>query len=216
MILKTIKINTLLKDYTNCYIIHDQETKETIVIDPAGDVDNIIEMLDILNARIKYIVLTHCHGDHVGGVNELRNKKGGTILINRWCKQNINNQDIMLTEYIGMPPVILNDVRIVDDNDLLHVGETEIEVLATPGHTSGGISLYCREHSMLFSGDTIFRGTWGRTDLPTGSIEDIMDSITKKILVLPDETIIYPGHGIPTSVREEKPIYFKLEPRRII
>ena len=216
MILKNIKIKTHLKDETNCYIIHDEITKETIVIDPAGDVPKIEEMLDILHANLKYIVLTHCHGDHVGGVNELRDKYGGTILLHRICKKNINNQDIMLTEYIGMPEVILNDLRTVDDKDLIHVGNVEIEIIHTPGHTSGGISLYCKEHDMLFSGDTIFRGTWGRTDLPTGSLEDIMNSIIKKILPLPDNTIIYPGHGLPTTIREEKPIYLNLQPRRII
>ena len=216
MILKTIKIKTHLKDKTNCYIIHDEKTKETIVIDPAGDVNKIKEMLDILHGEIKYIVLTHCHGDHVGGVNELRQECGGTILIHRICKQNINNKDIMLTEYIGMPEIKLNDVKIVDDKDLLHVGNIEIEILHTPGHTNGGISLYCKEYKMLFSGDTLFRGTWGRTDLPTGSIEDIMNSITKKLLVLPDDTIVYPGHGLPTSIKEEKPIYLNLQPRSII
>ena len=216
MLLKRIKIKTHLKDPTNCYIICDEDTKETIVIDPAGEVNKIVEMLDILQAKLKYIVITHCHGDHVGGVNELVEKKGGTILIHRICKNNINNQNIMLTEYIGMPEVILKDVRIVDEDDLLHVGNTEIKVIHTPGHTSGGISLYCKEHKMLFSGDTLFRGTWGRTDLPTGSIKDIMNSIVNKLLVLPDDTIVYPGHGLPTSIKEEKPIYLKLEPRSII
>lgn len=132
MILKTLKINTLLSDPTNCYIIHDEETKETMVIDPAGEVDKIIEMLNILEAKLKYIVITHCHGDHIGGVNELREKSGGTILLHRICEQNINNQEIMLTEYIGMEPVVLNDVRRVDDEDLLHLGNIEMRVIHTP------------------------------------------------------------------------------------
>lgn len=212
MILKTLKIKTFLADPTNCYIIHDEETKETIVIDPAGEVEKIVEMLEILNAKLKYIIITHCHGDHTGGVNELQQRVGGTILIHRICAGNINNQEIMLTEYIGMEPVILNDVRIVDDGDLLHVGNTEMQVIHTPGHTNGGISLYCKECKMLFSGDTLFRGTWGRTDLPTGSLQDIMESITKKLIVLPDDTLIYPGHGVSSIIKEEKPIYLKLQP----
>lgn len=213
MILKTLKIQTRLVDPTNCYIIHDEETKETMVIDPAGEVDKIVEMLNILQAKLKYILLTHCHGDHVGGVNELRQRQGGTILIHRICEQNINNQDIMLTEYIGMKHVILNDVRRVDDEDLLHLGNIQMQVIHTPGHTSGGISLYCKEHKMLFSGDTLFRGTWGRTDLPTGNLESIMNSITNKLLVLPEDTLVYPGHGVSTIIKEEKPIYLKLQPR---
>lgn len=213
MILKTLKINTYLKDRTNCYIVCDEITKETMVIDPAGEVEKIIEMLDILKSKLKYILITHCHGDHIGGVNELREKKGGTILIHRVCAKNLNNQEIMLTEYIGMEKIILNDVRIVDDMDLLHIGNNEFQVIHTPGHTNGGISLYCKEHKMLFSGDTLFRGTWGRTDLPTGNLEDIMSSITNKLLILPDDTMVYPGHGTVTLIGEEKPIYLKLEPR---
>jgi glyoxylase-like metal-dependent hydrolase (beta-lactamase superfamily II) len=213
MILKNIKIKTYIKDPTNCYIIFDEKTKETMVIDPAGEVEKIIEMLDILQAKIKYIVITHCHGDHIGGVNELRNKKGGKILIHRICEKNLNNQEIMLTEYIGMEKIFLQDVRRVDDDDLLHIGDIEFRVIHTPGHTNGGISIYCKEHKMIFTGDTIFRGVWGRTDLPTGSINEIMSSITNKILILPDDTMIYPGHGLPTTVKEEKNIYLKLEPR---
>lgn len=213
MILKELKLSTYLLDKTNCYIIHDETTKETMVVDPAGEVDKIIEMLDILKAELKYIVLTHCHGDHIGGVNELRQRKGGTILINRICEKNLNNQEIMLTGYIGMKPVILNDVRTIDGEDLLHIGNIELKVMHTPGHTNGSISLYCEEYKMLFTGDTLFRGTWGRTDLPTGSIQDIMDSITNKLLTLPEDTMVYPGHGLVTTIGEEKPIYLKLEPR---
>lgn len=213
MILKELKLSTYLLDKTNCYIIHDEETKETIVVDPAGEVDKIIEMLDILKADLKYIVLTHCHGDHIGGVNELRQRKGGTILIHRICEKNLNNQEIMLTAYIGMKPVMLNDVRTIDGGDLLHIGNVELKVMHTPGHTNGSISLYCEEYKMIFTGDTLFRGTWGRTDLPTGSIQDIMDSITNKLLTLPEDTMVYPGHGLVTTIGEEKPIYLKLEPR---
>jgi len=85
------------------------------------------------------------------------------------------------------------DSRLNDD-DLLHVGDLEFKVLHTPGHTKGGISLYCEGEKMLFSGDTMFRGSWGRTDLPTGSFEDVINSITKKLIVLPEDTIVYPGH----------------------
>ena len=82
----------------------------------------------------------------------------------------------------------------VDDGDLLHIGDLEFRIIHTPGHTKGGISLYCEKEKMLFSGDTIFRGSWGRTDLPTSSFEEIIDSITNKLLVLPGDTIVYPGH----------------------
>jgi len=213
MILKELKINTWIGDPTNCYIIFDEKTKEAIVIDPGGEVDKIAKMLDILKAKVKYIYLTHCHGDHIGGVNELKKRYGGKILIHRIDSEGLNNPEINLCEYIGLGRIELDVDSRIDDNDLIHVGETELQVIHTPGHTKGSTSLYCEKEKMLFSGDTLFRGTWGRTDLPTSSLEDIMNSITKRLLVLPDDTIVYPGHGKATMIKEEKPIYLELRPK---
>ena len=102
---------------------------------------------------------------------------------------------------------------ILDDEDKIHLGDIEFDILHTPGHTKGGICIYCPEHKMIFTGDTLFRGTWGRTDLPTGSFEDIIHSITDKIMILPEDTIIYPGHGKSSIVREEERIYLDLKAR---
>ena len=210
MILKVLKINTWIGDPTNCYIIADEEKNEAMVIDPAGDVDKIIEMLDILNSKLKYIYLTHCHGDHIGGVEELRRRTESKVLIHRIDSEGLNNKDISLTEYIGMEDIYLEADSRVDDDDLLHIGDIEFKVIHTPGHTKGSSCIYCEKHNMLFSGDTLFRGTWGRTDLPTSSFEDIINSITQKLMLLPDETIVYPGHGKSTMIGEEKPIYLEL------
>ena len=213
MILKRLKVNTGFYDLTNCYIIQDEDSKEAMVIDPGGEPEKIIEMLNILNAKLKYIYLTHCHADHIGGVHFLQEKLGGKVLIHREDAENIHNDSINLATYIGINEITLEADSRVDDNDLIHIGEIEFKVIYTPGHTEGSSSLYCEKEKMLFSGDTLFRGTWGRTDLPTSSLEDIMNSITKKILILPDDTIIYPGHGKSTMIKEEKPIYFELKPR---
>lgn len=213
MILKIIRVNGGIPEKTNCYIIQDENTKETMVIDPGGNSEKVIEMLDILDAKVKYLYLTHCHGDHIGGVTELKNRCGGKILIHRIDAIGLNDVNINLSEYIGLPEIELEADSRIDDNDLIHLGNLEFRVLHTPGHTAGSTSLYCEKEKCLFSGDTIFAGTWGRTDLPTSSREDIMNSITNKILVLPDDTFIYPGHGKATMLKDEKPIYLELKPK---
>lgn len=215
MILKRIKVRAMIDEPTNCYIVQDEISKETMVIDPGAEPDKIIEMLDVLSAKVKYIYLTHCHGDHIGAVNDVKEKKGGKILIHRYDAEGLYNDSISLCSYIGMePPKELEADSRVDDGDLIHVGNLEFRIIHTPGHTKGGSSIYCEKENLLFSGDTIFRGTWGRTDLPTGSFTDIIDSIMNKILILPDDTIIYPGHGKSTKIKEEKPIYYELHERR--
>ncbi len=212
MILKRIKVTTHLQEQTNCYIVMDEKTKETMVIDPGGDCNAILEMLEILGGNLKYIYLTHCHGDHIGAAPELKEKRGGKILIHREDAEGLYNPDINLVGYIGMDEMALEADSRVQDNDLIHLGDLEFRVIHTPGHTKGGSSLYCAEEHLLFSGDTIFKGAWGRTDLPTSDFQAEMDSITTRILILPEDTIIYPGHGRSTMVREEQPLYFSLRP----
>ena len=215
MILKELKINTWVGDPTNCYIIFDEKSKETMVIVPAGDVDKIEELINILGGKLKYIYLSHCHGDHIVGVTELKNRCGGKILIHIYDAEGLNNSKINLTPYILKEQIELEADSRICDEDLIHLGNLEFKVIHTAGHTKGGTSLYCKEEACVFTGDTLFRGTWGRTDCPTGNIEEIMDSIIKKLLILPDNTICYPGHGLSTKIRDEKPIYLELKPKLI-
>ena len=214
MILKRLKVTTALEEPTNCYIVEDEESKETMVIDPGGEADKIIDMLDTLGIeKLKYIYLTHCHGDHFGAILEVKAKKGGKVLIHRDDAEGLYNPTISLTYYIGMDDIELEADSRVDEGDIIHLGNLEFKVIHTPGHTKGGTCLYCKEEGLLFSGDTLFKGTWGRTDLPTSSFPDIIASITNKLTILPDDTIVYPGHGRMTTIREEEPIYLELKPR---
>ena len=212
MILKRIKVQMKFVGETNCYIIVDETQKKAMVIDPAGEVPKIIEILDTLGAELVYIYLTHCHADHINGVNELKKEKGGKVLIHRKGRENLENRVPVLAEYIGLPPIYVKEDSIVDDDDILHVGDLEFRVIYTPGHTDDGTALYCEKEEMLFSGDTLFKGVWGRVDLPTSDFDAIMNSIIKKLLILPENTIVYPGHGKPTRIGDEKPIYLEAKP----
>ncbi|MBO6244604.1 MAG: MBL fold metallo-hydrolase [Clostridia bacterium] len=213
MILKELKIDTWIGDPTNCYIVFDKKSKETMVIDPAGDVDVIEEYINILKGKLKYIYLTHCHADHILGVSELKNRCGGKILIHRFDSDGLNDANIKLSPYIIEEKIELEADSRIDGNDLIHLGELQFKVIHTPGHTKGGTCLYCEEEKCLFSGDTLFRGTWGRTGVPTANREEIIDSIVNKLMVLPDDTIVYPGHGMMTMIKDERPIYLELKPK---
>lgn len=203
MILKQIEVkSSLIDDYTNCYIMQDEETKETICIDPGGEINKIEDMLEILNAKLKYIYLTHSHLDHIEKAQELKEKYGGEILISRLGEENINNSEINLSNMIGKDIYTKVDAR-VDDKDILHVGCIELEVISTLGHTNDGTSLYCKEEGIVFTGDTLMYMGYGRTDFPTGSTKELKKSL-KRLFTLPDDTFVYPGHGIATTIMDEK------------
>ncbi len=213
MILKRLQVKTGQPHLrTNTYIICDENTKEAMVIDPGGEPEKIIELLNILEVdTIKYIFLTHCHADHIGGIHGLKTAKGGKILVSRADSEGLYNKEISLADYVNMQiPELEADSRI-DDGDFIHIGELEFKVIATPGHTSGSVCLYCEKERLIFTGDTLFSGTWGRTDLPSGSFLDIMSSISDRLMTLPDETICYPGHGKTTMIEDEKNIYIELK-----
>lgn len=214
MILKRIKVPIKNVGETNCYILIDIKEKQAMVIDPAGKVNEIAEILDTLDVNLKYIYLTHCHIDHINSTNELKKIKGGKVLIHRNGRENLINKTPILAEYVGLPVVDVKEDAIVDDEDILHVGNIELRVIHTPGHTNDGTSLYCEKERLLFSGDTLFKGAWGRVDLPTSSFKEIMNSIMNKLLILPEETIVYPGHGDPTRIGDERPIYLEAKPKK--
>lgn len=214
MILKRLQVKTpQVGLLTNSYVICDEGTKEAMVIDPGGEAERIAEVLDILDANLKYIFITHCHADHIGAITELKKLKGGKILISRQDAEGLYNEEINLAYYINMEKPELEADSRVDDEDLIHIGKIEFKVLATPGHTKGGLCLYSEKEGLVFTGDTLFSGTWGRTDLPTGNFAEIIESITNRLMPLPDDTIVYPGHGKITMIQDERNIYLELKPK---
>ena len=150
MILKRLKIDTNVGEPTNCYIIVDEQTKEAMVIDPGADSDSIVDMLNILEAKVKYIYLTHCHSDHIGALNDIKEICGRKVLIHRKESENLNNSDINLTYYIGIPDIDLETDSRVDDEDLIHIGEIEFKVIHTPGHTNRRNMFILRKRTNAF------------------------------------------------------------------
>ena len=193
----------------NCSLIIDEKTNQSALVDCNEFSQKMIDMIG--DTDLKYILLTHCHGDHIGGVNELKSKTGGTVLIHRFDEKGLNDPEISLTSHIGIQRIDIEDKSRLNEGDLIHVGNLEFKIIHTPGHTVGSICIYCEEEKMLFSGDTMFKGSWGRTDLPTSNFEDIINSITNKLMILPEDVIVYPGHGRPTRIVDEEPIYLELK-----
>ena len=199
MILKTLVVGLL---ETNCYILGDEKTKDAVVIDPGEDFEKIDKQLKASALKVKYIVLTHGHFDHTGALARLRESTGGEILIHA--------EDASMLSSSGQAQPLLMDSgaepcaadRTLKEGDRIQFGESTLEVLHTPGHTPGGISLVTDK--MIFTGDTLFCGSIGRTDLAGGSLQILMDSIKSKLLTKGDDYLICPGHGPASSIGEER------------
>lgn len=189
----------------NCSILGDESTGEAVVIDPGDDIDKVQQILARHHLRVKYIVATHAHIDHVGGIEELKLATGAPVLMHKSdlpLYQGMAEQ----AEWLGVPAPGVTDVdQLLKEGDLLHWGAQSLEVLHTPGHSPGSISLHVPgENNRILSGDTLFQGSIGRTDLWGGSMDDILRSIQTRLLIFPDETPVFPGHGLPTTIGAER------------
>jgi hydroxyacylglutathione hydrolase len=188
----------------NCSIIGDEATREAMVIDPGDNIEDLLAVVSKHQLQVRQIVITHAHIDHVGGAMKLRARTGAPILLNENDHALLKMLDVQAT-WIGVPTpeAVLIDANLAD-GDNLHAGSLTAKVLHTPGHTEGSICVYFPAQKLLIAGDTLFARSIGRTDLPGGSYEKIMRSLHDRVLTLPDETRVIPGHGPTTTIGDER------------
>ncbi|UCZ54566.1 MBL fold metallo-hydrolase [Bacillus shivajii] len=190
---------------TNSYVIYNDQ-KKALIVDPGGDGDSFVQWLENENMQPQAILLTHAHFDHIGGVEEVRNAFNVPVYVHK-------NEENWLTDaslngsglFPGIEPISANKAdEIITKEGPLEVGDFNCQVYETPGHSPGSVSYYFPEDGVIFSGDVIFRGGVGRTDLPGGDENILMDTIHHKMLSLPDETSVANGHGPVTTIGTEK------------
>jgi hydroxyacylglutathione hydrolase len=188
----------------NCSVVGDEQTHEAMVIDPGDQIDDVLDILKRENLKLTQIVITHAHIDHVGGAMKLKAATGAPILMNQNDQALLKLLDVQAA-WIGMRPpgAVVVDENIADGR-VLKIGSIPATVMHTPGHTEGSICLYMPEQQTLIAGDTLFAGSIGRTDLPGGSYDKIIRSLHTRVLALPDDTAVVPGHGPATSIGQER------------
>ncbi len=188
---------------TNCYFVYAEGGNEVVFFDPAGEGDYICDKLEEHGFKVAAIYLTHGHFDHIAGVARLKERSGAKVYALDKEKDFLLDTDKNLTSQFGRG-ISLTPDGFVKDGDIVDVAGVTFKVLETPGHTEGGACYYFEDAGFVVAGDTLFQGSVGRTDFPTGSMSVLVRSIKEKLFTLPDETIVYPGHGEPTTVGEEK------------
>lgn len=188
----------------NCSIIGDETTRDAMVIDPGDNIADVLAIVQKHKLQVRQIVITHAHIDHVGGAMKLRQATGAPILMNQNDYALVKMLDVQAA-WLGMKsPGQVEIDRSVGDADKVEAGPLVANVIHTPGHTEGSVCVYFPAQQKLIAGDTLFAGSIGRTDLPGGSYDKIMRSLHEKVLALPDETLVVPGHGPLTTIGNER------------
>ncbi len=185
----------------NCYIVGAESSKEGIIIDPGAEADRILKRTEDLGLAVKIVVLTHAHMDHVGAVKEVKEATGAEVAIHADDAGALQRQPPRARFDFSYPPPLPPD-RLLNGGDSIDFGDLHLAVLHTPGHSPGGICLL--GDGVVFSGDTLFNFGIGRFDMPGGSGRQLMNSIHTKLMVLPDSTVVYPGHGPETTIGTER------------
>ncbi len=201
MIIKTLAVGPFA---ANCYVVGSPETRQGMLIDPGAEDKAILKTVQQTGLTISVIVITHSHMDHVGALRKVQEKTDAQFAVHEAEKGFLFSTPMRMLTSLGVSPVKSppRPDRLLRDGDSIEVGDLRFEVLHTPGHSSGGICL--SGHGVVFSGDTLFNSGIGRTDFPGMSHERLITSIRQKLMVLPDETVVYPGHGPPTTIGDER------------
>ena len=186
----------------NCYILVDEKTRRAIIIDPGDEAEKILRKVNAEELEIIYIVNTHAHIDHIGANDMIREETGACLLIHSADAPFLEDPEMNLSIMIDKKRKFSSPTRMLEEGDQIQVDGISLRVLHTPGHTPGSICLHVKDK--LFTGDTLFAGSVGRTDLPGGNLLDLENSIKEKLLVFSDEVIVYPGHGPQTTIGKEK------------
>ena len=189
---------------TNCYVAACTITNQAAVIDPSWNGRSILERVQKEGWTISHILVTHPHYDHVGGLAELKDLTGAPVYVHPEAEQMLERASAAANIWgftIDAPPP---PDRHLKEGDILEIGELKLEVLFTPGHAPGHVCFYLAEHNVVFDGDVLFRGSIGRTDLPGAEHELLLSSIREKLLPLPDDTVVLSGHGIATTIGDER------------
>jgi hydroxyacylglutathione hydrolase len=192
----------------NCSILGDESSREAIVIDPGDDIASIVALLEKHHLTVKQILITHAHIDHIAGAHRLKELTGAPILYNQLDLPLVRMMDIQ-AGWLGIPtPKVSAPDEDLKDGQLISISGLTGTVIHTPGHTPGSSCLYVPDQILLIAGDTLFAGSVGRTDLPGGDTHQILKSIHDRLLTLPDDVKVIPGHGSSTTIgteREENP-----------
>lgn len=189
---------------TNCYLLVNHDTNECVIFDPAAEAEVLKEIIEEKNLTVKAIFLTHGHYDHMGAAKQLKEWYSVPIYCSKEENEQIlNNVQANLSSWLGFPATLQADVLLRDGEKVDIIGTT-LECLLTPGHTAGGMCYYIEQMQLVFVGDTLFAGSVGRTDFPTGSESKLIRSIQEKLFILPDETKVLPGHMDTTTIVWEK------------
>ena len=198
-----IRSVTVSECYTNCYICMNKDTKEGFIVDPGDDELKISVNVSRLEMIPKAILLTHGHFDHIGAVNQLKERYNIPVIIGAKEEKVLTDSRMNLSSMFG-EPVKVNGDKFLEDGETFQVAGFDIQYVLTPGHTPGSGCFYIEEEQVLFSGDTLFQASRGRTDFPGCSFNDLAEAIRTKLYVLPDDTQVLPGHMGPTTIGYEK------------